>query len=202
MLQGYTAVHEVGHWLSLLHPFEGGCTESNDGCTDTAETAQPIMTCPTAAVSTCPHKPKNQPASDPIHNFMVRRLTAFPLKLPKRRAVHTSVCCSCTGTKTLPCWVQSYTPDACMSHFTSQQMLRVGSSWTAYRASYQLKPLQLPGGPVLRLAPSPPPPPAKKKPVAPVAKPKPATIPAKPVAAAARMAPAKVTKPPVKRAAG
>ena len=73
LLQGYTAVHEIGHWLSLLHPFEGGCSEPNDGCTDTAETAQPIMTCPSAAVSTCPHKPKNQPASDPIHNYMVRQ---------------------------------------------------------------------------------------------------------------------------------
>ena len=74
MLQGYTAVHETGHWLSLLHPFEGGCTEPNDGCSDTAETSQPIMTCPSVAVNTCPHKPKNQPADDPVHNFMVRQV--------------------------------------------------------------------------------------------------------------------------------
>lgn len=89
-----------------------------------------------------------------------------------------------------------------MTSFTSQQMLRASSSWSAYRARYQLKPLALPGGPVLRLAPSPLPPAMRKKPLAPVAKPKPAAVVAKPVAAAARMAPTKVTKPPVKSAVG
>ena len=108
----------------------------------------------------------------------------------------------CSDSDTAAWWMQSYTPDACMSTLTSQQLLRVGSAWTNYRARYQLKPLPLPGSPLLRLAPSPPPPPVKKKPVAPVAKPKTASAPAKLVTAAARMAPKKVTKPPVKRAAG
>ena len=95
-------------------------------------------------------------------------------------------------------WVQSYTPDACMNEFTAQQLLRIGSAWTTYRARYQLNPLPLPGGPLLRPLPSPPPPPHVKKPTAPATKPKPTPVPVKPVPVTARVAPKKPTKAPVK----
>ena len=34
---GMSAVHETGHWLGLSHPFAGGCSEPNDGVSDTAQ---------------------------------------------------------------------------------------------------------------------------------------------------------------------
>ena len=63
----------AGHWFGLLHTFQNGCAEPNDGCSDTAEEANPQFGCPTPIPNTCPGKPANQPLQDPIHNFMVRR---------------------------------------------------------------------------------------------------------------------------------
>jgi hypothetical protein len=61
---GDTAVHEIGHWLGLLHTFQGGCTEPNDMVKDTPEEATPSSTCDTTK-DTCP-----APGLDPVHNFM------------------------------------------------------------------------------------------------------------------------------------
>ncbi|MQY06754.1 zinc metalloprotease [Actinomadura macrotermitis] len=62
--RGYTAVHEIGHWLGLLHTFENGCEEPGDGIADTPYEARPAAACP-AGRDSC-----EQPGYDPVHNFM------------------------------------------------------------------------------------------------------------------------------------
>ena len=65
--RGFTLVHEVGHYLGLLHTFQGGCAKPGDGIPDTPAEAlayqgsdckNPPDTCPT------------RPGRDPIRNFM------------------------------------------------------------------------------------------------------------------------------------
>ncbi|WP_230421419.1 zinc metalloprotease [Actinomadura soli] len=62
--RGYTAVHEIGHWLGLLHTFEGGCLPPGDGVADTPYEAEPAEGCPDYR-DTCPQR-----GDDPVHNFM------------------------------------------------------------------------------------------------------------------------------------
>ncbi|TDD36220.1 zinc metalloprotease [Actinomadura sp. KC06] len=62
--RGYTAVHEIGHWLGLLHTFEGGCLPPGDGVADTPYEAAPAEGCPDYR-DTCPQR-----GDDPVHNFM------------------------------------------------------------------------------------------------------------------------------------
>jgi hypothetical protein len=50
---GRMTVHEVGHWFGLPHPFEGGCSEPNDGIADTPAEAGPAFGCPRGRDS-CP----------------------------------------------------------------------------------------------------------------------------------------------------
>ncbi|KAL1642222.1 hypothetical protein SLS58_005562 [Diplodia intermedia] len=63
---GMTAVHETGHWLGLLHTFEGNsCDGPGDGIADTPAESVATDKCPVGKDS-CP----NSPGVDPIRNYM------------------------------------------------------------------------------------------------------------------------------------
>ena len=63
--EGKTATHETGHWLGLLHTFQGGCGVTNDGVDDTPAQSGPTQGCPSDSTDTC-----SLPGTDPIHNYM------------------------------------------------------------------------------------------------------------------------------------
>jgi hypothetical protein len=63
---GMTAVHEVGHWLGLLHVFDGNsCSGMGDWILDTPMQRTPTYGCPSVK-KTCDGVIGN----DSIHNFM------------------------------------------------------------------------------------------------------------------------------------
>ena len=61
---GFTATHEVGHWLGLFHTFQNGCSTKNDLIADTPAQGGPTSGCPEGA-DTC-----RLAGLDPIHNYM------------------------------------------------------------------------------------------------------------------------------------
>lgn len=63
--QGKTAIHEVGHWLGLMHTFQGNCEGEGDEVADTPAHEGGSSTC-TSDADTCPQLP----GLDPIHNYM------------------------------------------------------------------------------------------------------------------------------------
>ncbi|MCW2759296.1 MAG: metalloprotease [Nocardioidaceae bacterium] len=73
--QGDTGTHEIGHWLGLLHTFEGGCgttdpTMSGDFVADTPPEATPTSGCPIDGTKNTCLDPTVPDQPDPIHNFM------------------------------------------------------------------------------------------------------------------------------------
>lgn len=61
---GRTLVHEAGHYLGLLHTFQGGCVAPGDEIDDTPFEASPASGCPIGR-DTCV-----EPGLDPIENYM------------------------------------------------------------------------------------------------------------------------------------
>ncbi len=61
--EGDTLTHEAGHWLSLYHTFQGGCSKKNDRVEDTPAH---IIEFDCNDQDTCP----KMDGVDPIHNFM------------------------------------------------------------------------------------------------------------------------------------
>ena len=71
--EGKIAVHEVGHWLGLLHTFDGGCdynwncNTEGDCCCDTPPQSAPFYKCKPRRNSCQTDSPDER---DPIHNYM------------------------------------------------------------------------------------------------------------------------------------
>lgn len=66
--KGGTSIHETGHWLGLLHTFEGySCDGEGDFIDDTPAQSESTNGCPDKpAKDSCPEKA----GVDPIHNYM------------------------------------------------------------------------------------------------------------------------------------
>jgi hypothetical protein len=63
--KGYTATHEIGHWLGLYHTFQNGCESPGDTVADTPDEREPSNGCLVPERDTCPAA-----GTDPIHNYM------------------------------------------------------------------------------------------------------------------------------------
>ena len=62
--EGDTLTHEAGHWLSLYHTFQGGCSKKNDQVDGHAGAHHRVR------LQRPGHVPERWRVTDPIHNFM------------------------------------------------------------------------------------------------------------------------------------
>ena len=70
---GLTMTHEVGHWMGLLHTFQGGCKKNGnkgDQVMDTPAVAAPNFDCPSESTNTCRGNKGQLKGNDLVHNFM------------------------------------------------------------------------------------------------------------------------------------
>ena len=66
--KGRTLTHEIGHWLGLYHPFQGGCF-GGDGVSDTPPVAEASFGCTAGQnLNTCSSDSPDEP--DMVENFM------------------------------------------------------------------------------------------------------------------------------------
>jgi hypothetical protein len=108
---GRTSTHEVGHWVGLYHPFQGGCDGPGDYVDDTPAEAIPAAGCP------------------------IGRDTCSSPGLDREWTSATSPQISIAHTISFPA-VQNYmdySNDACMNNFTPGQIARLQSQIQTYR---------------------------------------------------------------------
>jgi hypothetical protein len=108
---GRTSTHEIGHWLGLYHPFQGGCNGSGDFVDDTPAEASPASGCPIGR-DTCssPGLDRKQ-TPEPSPWTLVPHLIFFS-------AVQNYM---------------DYSNDSCMNNFTPGQTARIKSQISTYR---------------------------------------------------------------------
>lgn len=110
---GRTLTHEIGHWVGLYHPFQGGCSGPNDYVDDTPAEASPSDGCPIGRDSCI-----NDPGLDRKHTvFTSSSWTIFTHPLPFLAVQN----------------FMDYSNDLCMNNFTPGQITRLKSQISAYR---------------------------------------------------------------------
>jgi hypothetical protein len=71
--EGATLVHEAGHWMGLLHTFQGGCAkyaDQGDLVKDTPCVSAPNFGCPADSTNSCPGTAYAYKGNDLVHNYM------------------------------------------------------------------------------------------------------------------------------------